>query len=263
MLSLETSFCGWCGTPLTASPLQGAPCVPLPGSSGSLEWLIAAFIHTGCLDPAVWIRMQHEACMARGPRFKSIILLSFNNKFSNLGCATEGSLWRANLSLTPSLAELSLSLPESPSNRPVPNSSSTLRDSNGSVALRGGRCLALSWLRKEQVDEGVESTGWITRWWNRYQEVLWNFPQEGSATEMQFVLGWLTMSTDGVIAVESDGISCGEHTLNHGQEVLKGVRSVSPKTGEELMYLPAFQNTLGQHALWMPVRPTGKPRLGL
>lgn len=71
------------------------------------------------------------------------------------------------------------------------------------------------------------------------------------------------MSTEGVTAVESDGISCGGQGLKHGQEVLRGGRSISPKTGEELMYLPAFHNTLGQHAHGMPVRPMGKPRLGL
>lgn len=59
----------------------------------------------------------------------------------------------------------------------------------------------------------------------------------------------LAMATNGVIAVQSDGISCGEHSLKHGLEVLKRVRSVSPKTGEELMYLPAFHNTLGQQHL--------------
>lgn len=82
----------------------------------------------GCLDKAAtWSVLAWWRDVAPGPRFKNIILLSFNNKFSNLGCASEGSLWRANLRLTLTLAELSLCLSESPSNRPVPNSSSALR----------------------------------------------------------------------------------------------------------------------------------------
>lgn len=171
-------------------PCRVHPACRSPVHQEAWGGLIAAFIHTGCLDPAVWIKLQHEACW-RGegswPRGQGSRASFFSHSTINFpvwavhpkGACGEQT-WGSLLPLRSYLCVCQRALQTGQ----FPTLAVLWGDSNGSVTVRGGGNLALSWLRKEQVDEGVESARRITRWWNQYQEVLWNFPQEGFAAEM-------------------------------------------------------------------------------